>query len=41
MSGFTALVLREGHLVLKKMCSLRNIQICVEGALMSNATLYM
>ena len=41
MSGFTGLVLREGHFVIKKMCSLINIQICVEGALMFNATLCM
>ena len=41
MSRFTGLVLREGRFVIKKMCSLRNVQICVDGALMFNATLYM
>ena len=33
MSGFTALVLREGHFVIKKMCGFRNIQIRVDGDL--------
>ena len=41
MSRFTGLVLREGRFVIKKMCSFRNVQICVDGALMFNATLYM
>ena len=41
MSGFTGLVLTEGHFVIKKMCGFRNIQIRVDGALMFNATLYM
>ena len=31
----------EGRFVIKKMFSFRNIQICVDGALMFNATLYM
>ena len=41
MSRFTGLVLREGRFVIKKMRSFRNVQICVDGALMFNATLYM
>ena len=31
----------EGRFVIKKMFNFRNIQICVDGALMFNATLYM
>ena len=38
---FIGLVFREGHFVIKKMFSFRNIQICVDGPLMFNAALYM
>ena len=41
MSVFTGFVLGEGHLVMKKMCSFGNIQICVDRVLMFNATLYV
>ena len=41
LSGFTGLMFMEGRFVIKKMFSFRNIQICVDGALMFNATLYM
>ena len=41
MSGSTGLVLREGHFVIKKMFSFRNIQPRMDGALIFNATLYM
>ena len=33
MNGFTGLVLREGHFVIKKICGFSNIQIRVDGDL--------
>ena len=41
MRGSTRLVLREGHFVIKKMFSFRNIQPGMDGALIFNATFDM